>query len=467
MFMKVTARRPSRKPLLFGLVALLLSSGVFLGWWQFSPQRKNTDVSPGARTLSLWLEGDEASGFQKEITQFLKTKGVTVTLTKNVAHAAITLSLSQSNNQKSWPITRAQGTPAKLEGETIIQKHDAPFLYLASTKLPPSTSAALAAYLTQQSAQHTPEWSLTTLGDIIIGRTVYSKVRKFNDPNKPFALFSQSVSSTDLTLANAENSFATRPSYPVEGMSFIAPPAFAAGLSAAGIDAVNVANNHSYNAGEAGFKETLDTYDNLKLGYFGGGRNIEASRKPLIKEVKSVKIALLGYSSIPGSQPATATVAGQNMIKMAPWGVLQESELAQMSQDIAEAKKQAKTVIVYYHWGQEYTHAANNDQRTVAHRAIDAGADLVIGTHPHWVQGVEWYKDKFIAYSLGNFIFDQEWSSETKQGTYLQMTFAGSNVTSLKLVPYQIEDYYQPRPVDAALSHKILQDVYSHSWWSK
>jgi poly-gamma-glutamate synthesis protein (capsule biosynthesis protein) len=136
-----------------------------------------------------------------------------------------------------------------------------------------------------------------------------------------------------------------------------------------------------------------------------------------------------------------------------------------MEADIRAAKAHADLVFVYYHWGTEYTHDANADQRTVAHRAIDAGADLILGTHPHWVQGIEWYKDRLITYSLGNFVFDQEWSTKTKQGTFLKARFSGKRLTSAELVPYQIEDYQQPRPVNADIAGSILQDIFTHSWW--
>ena len=154
-----------------------------------------------------------------------------------------------------------------------------------------------------------------------------------------------------------------------------------------------------------------------------------------------------------------------NTLSMAPWGDFEEAPIAQMEVDIKAAKVQADVVFVYYHWGTEYTHLANNDQRTVAHRAVDAGADLILGTHPHWVQGVEWYNGKLITYSLGNFVFDQEWSTETKQGTILSATFSGKNLVAASLKPYQIEGYYQPRFTTAATEQKILGDVYGSSWW--
>ena len=457
--------RALRKPLILAFAGLVVGSAT-LGWWlwQHGTTPSSLPFTRPPQPLGIWVEGTEAVHYQKEATTFLQRRHFTVSKAPSQNQADIVLS-SNKPADTSWPVTHPVGEPLPLRTDTILQKEDSPIFYVSAKKSNEPDAKALANELTEQ-AKKSPEWSLTTVGDIIIGRTVYKKVKHADDPNLPFAPFAKQLASSDLTLANLENAFATQPTYPEKGMTFIAPPAFAKGFTSAGIDAVNVANNHSYNAGEKGFKETLSTLDGLRIGYFGGGLTAEAARKPLIKEVKGVKVALLGYSSIAGSESAGEKKAGQNVLQMAPWGKLQEGEMARMSEDITQARTQADIVLVYYHWGQEYTHVANNDQRTVAHRAIDAGADMIIGTHPHWVQGLEWYKGKLIAYSLGNFVFDQEWSTETKQGFFINFTFRGTQPVAAKLVPYQIEDYVQPRPVSQAAGQKILNDAYRHSWWS-
>jgi poly-gamma-glutamate synthesis protein (capsule biosynthesis protein) len=251
-----------------------------------------------------------------------------------------------------------------------------------------------------------------------------------------------------------------------DGMTFISPTRGAAGLKTAGVDAVNLANNHSYNAGAAGFTDTIATMDNLGVAHFGGGSDAAAARTPYIRTVNGTRVAMLGYSSIVGSVAAGASTPGMNYLSMAPWGTLNEDQVAAMEADIRAARATADVVVVYYHWGTEYTHDANADQRTVAHRAVDAGADVIVGTHPHWVQGVEWYHNRLITYSLGNFIFDQEWSTETKQGTYLKLDFSGSTVTGARLVPYTISDFNQPAPATAEVASKIWHDVSGHSWWT-
>ena len=108
----------------------------------------------------------------------------------------------------------------------------------------------------------------------------------------------------------------------------------------------------------------------------------------------------------------------------------------------------------------EYVAVPSALMRRIAHLAIDWGAALVLGSHPHWVQGTEWYKGKPILYSLGNFVFDQEWSIETKQGMFTEIVIRNKLPARIRLVPVQIEDYNQPRILDVVEGMPILQRVY-------
>jgi poly-gamma-glutamate synthesis protein (capsule biosynthesis protein) len=282
----------------------------------------------------------------------------------------------------------------------------------------------------------------------------------------PFALMKDKISAADLTTADLECSFSdTAPVITDDGMVFVSPFAAAAGLSDSGIDAVSVANNHSYNGGSEGFLNTLSYLAEHKIGTFGGGRNSAEAHSPFITTVKGTKVALLAYNSIIGGYTAGADTPGMATIEMAPWGTLTQAGLDRLASDIRAAKAKSDLVFVYFHWSAEYTHTANADMREVAHAAIDAGADLILGSHPHWVQGIEWYKDHLITYSLGNFVFDQEQSAETKQGSLLNATFNGTRLVSATFSPYQIEDYNQPHPANAATAQKILGDIFGHSWW--
>ena len=411
--------------------------------------------------------------YSNSITKFFSSKGYSVDWVTNVHEANFQISDVALNSSR--PIqTQTQGEHVSLvPGNDMVIPTQIPIRFVSigdavlknSNAIDITQQLAKELALTLQTAKPANTWTVKALGDVIIGRTVYKIMNQKNDWQAAFTKTSDFTKDADLTLADFESVLSDTVDYPTLGMTFSAPKRAAAGLNSAGIMAVNVANNHAYNNGSKAFVDTLSTLKSYNIPYFGGGVDAVEAHSPLIKEVKGVKVALLGYSSIIGTHEAGVNDPGQAYLSMKPWGDFDEKRVQQMETDIHLAKQQADLVFVYYHWGVEYTHDENADQRTVAHRAVDAGADVILGTHPHWVQGVEWYKNKLITYSLGNFVFDQEWSTQTKQGTILSMTFDGKNLIDAKLIPYQIENYYQPHFVDTALGNTILSDVYNHSWW--
>lgn len=456
---------------LLALIGAAVVVAVAGGTYAYTATRSRNQVpAPVAAStnISYWVEGGDAV-VTKQIADQLFKLGHASTPAASATQADISFMRTQTPGSTAI-LESSVGVPAKLDSAKLVTASTNPGYYLSGHTRAGLNAAKLAEVTgsLSQNLKTAPAntWSLTALGDIIIGRTVYLQMRRYNDPTKPFAYFADTIRESDLAIADLECSISDARAVVTDGgMTFVSPFSAAGGLKSSGIDAVNLANNHSYNGGAAGFVDTLDEMTRLGVKTFGGGRNTSEARQPLIMTTHGVKVALLGYSSIVGSQRAGESAPGMNYISMAPWGTFSESDTVQMEADIKAAKAQADLVMVYYHWGTEYTHQANGDQRTVAHRAVDAGADLILGTHPHWVQGVEWYKDRLITYSLGNFIFDQEWSTKTKQGTFLKATFNGAKLTTAELVPYQIEDYLQPRPVNATTGQGILNDIYTHSWW--
>ena len=303
-------------------------------------------------------------------------------------------------------------------------------------------------------------------GDIIIGRTVYEQEMRRNDYTSSFALVRDYLQNADYTVADAEWTAADGIPHPLAGMSFSSPAKSLEGLSYAGIDAVSLANNHSMNGGVSAFEQMLDSLVARKIGYFGAGRNYNQAHEPYIADVKGVRVAFLGYTSIPGNFEAGANSTGNAFIKISPWYTFSDADVAQMENDIKAAKTKADVVIPYFHWSQEYVHEPNEQMRQVAHRAVDAGATMVVGSHPHWVQGIEWYKNTLIAYSLGNFVFDQEQSLKTKQGVVLSTEFSGNRLVKADLVPVQIEQYFQPHILEGATSQEVLNNIFSNSYWT-
>ena len=154
------------------------------------------------------------------------------------------------------------------------------------------------------------------------------------------------------------------------------------------------------------------------------------------------KFGFLGYNDI-GSEEQGVSWADPDRIE----------------KEIAELKTKVDFVIVQFHWGVEYVYDPSDRQRELGQKAIDAGADLVIGNHPHWVQGLEIYKDKLITYAHGNFVFDQMWSQETREGVVGVYTFNNRYLESVKYYPVIIEDYVQPRFADEKEARKILEKM--------
>jgi poly-gamma-glutamate capsule biosynthesis protein CapA/YwtB (metallophosphatase superfamily) len=305
---------------------------------------------------------------------------------------------------------------------------------------------------------------LTNVGDVILGRHVAFKMKTYNDYTHPWLLMAELLKKADITFADLETPLSDRVAPPDEGMSFITPKKAIEGLKLAGIDIVALANNHSTNYGTNPFLDTLQTLKDNNIKYVGGGANLAEAEKPEIIEKNGLKFAFLDYNSIIGALIATDDSPGVAKFAIKPWTETDsQQDIQKIKTAVSNAKKQADIVVLQLHWGVEYKADPIQSQINVAHAAVDSGADLIVGTHPHIVAGMENYDGVPIFYSLGNFIFDQEWSTETKQGTIAQTYFYDNKLVSAPLIPYQIEDYNQPHPATAAQSDQILSRIFGAS----
>ena len=226
-------------------------------------------------------------------------------------------------------------------------------------------------------------------------------------------------------------------------------------MAEAGIDVVITAGNHAMDCwggcppGEA-LLDTLARLDRAGLAHAGAGRDLEAARTPAIVERGGVRFAFLGYDSIAPWYAATAGTPGTAPLDMAT-----------LAEDVARAKAQADHVVVSFGWGQEYTADPTPEQRQAAEIAVSAGASLVLGNHPHWVQAVELLDGAVVVYALGNFVFDQAWSVPTTQGAVLEAGFTRDRLLGFRLRPLVIRDRYRPELVDpAGEGAPILQRVW-------
>ena len=256
------------------------------------------------------------------------------------------------------------------------------------------------------------------------------------------------ISGADLAIANNEEPAPDKWVFHPHGMVFSGNPADLVGIRNAGFDWVSLANNHIGDFGPAGILQTMRSLTKYGIRYGGVGANATAAHAPSMFDIKGVKVAIISYDTLVTRYNATATKAGS--ARMTP---------AALKQDIAAARRAgAGVVIVWPHWGVEYSPGPNSFQQKLAHQAIDYGADMVIGNHPHWAGSMEVYKGRPIWYALGNFTFDQTWSEPTMEGISLEMTFRGAALVQVRIRPHLVLARAQPNFMDPMGSGKVVMD---------
>ena len=302
---------------------------------------------------------------------------------------------------------------------------------------------------------------ITIVGDIMLGRRVGSAYA--DDPTAPFRPFADRLATADLTIGNLESTLRDTGRPTQGGDSFFADPRMLEGLHLAGFDGGSLANNHLGDYGRQAQLETFVQLEKAGIAHFGAGHNLAEAREPWIVDHEGVRIAFLGTESIGETPAATDTSPGTNRLNMPPrTGPLDTAALDRIAGDITAAKAEADTVIVVPHWGTQYTHQPEPVQREVAARFAEAGADLVIGGHPHRVQGWERVGDTTIVHSLGNFVFDMQFSRQVQEGVFVEIELTDGEVTAIEPVPYVIRNHV-PQPAPAEDAARILDDVRSTS----
>jgi poly-gamma-glutamate synthesis protein (capsule biosynthesis protein) len=205
-------------------------------------------------------------------------------------------------------------------------------------------------------------------------------------------------------------------------------------LKFTGFDILSVANNHIFDYKREAMEDSFKRLKEAKIDYLGGGFNEKEACSPIIKEIGKTKIAFLAFSNL-----------GTPL-----WGAGEKKsgicwlEKEKMEKIIKETKKETDIVVVSFHYGEEYFLMPTQFQISISRSAIDSGADLVVGHHPHCVQPIEKYKNSWIAYSLGNFVFDQNFSKETMEGLILKVLIENSKIKEAIPIKVKINQFYQP-----------------------
>lgn len=281
-----------------------------------------------------------------------------------------------------------------------------------------------------------PVVRMVWMGDVMLADGPGRLIARGGDP---FKYIAPSLDQADVRVANLECVIASRGKALDKPWTFKAHPRVLP-LLKRHVDVVSVANNHSGDFGKAAFAEMLTRLQQAGLPYFGGGRNLREAHRPVIIEREGLKIALLGYDEFfPRVFEASDALPG------VAW-----SEDEQVAHDIAQARLQADIVIPFMHWGQEHEPRANDRQRQLARLMIDAGADAVVGAHPHIVQDTEVYKGKPIIYSLGNFVFDGFSSIDNNTGWVLWMDVTRQGVQTWRTESVTMDKHGSPHPQLAA-----------------
>jgi len=265
--------------------------------------------------------------------------------------------------------------------------------------------------------------TMLVTGDIIPARGVAYFAAVRHDYLWPFRPTADYTRNADITYVNLEAPlFSGCPVSPAESFTFCGDPRFVNGLTLMGAKVANLANNHLTNYGAAGVSSTDQLLN--QNGILTSGLGPVA-----VIDVRGIKFGFIGFNGVGRAidQPA-------------------------LKDGIARARQLADIVVVQFHWGKEYERQpmadrgvpTPDDPVAIGHEAIDWGADIVIGNHPHWYQGVEVYHGKLITYAHGNFIFDQMWSEETREGVIGTYTFYGTKLVAASWKAVRIYDYGQP-----------------------
>ena len=281
--------------------------------------------------------------------------------------------------------------------------------------------------------------TLITTGDVMPGRSVNRKMMVKNDFTYPFQKTAGYLREADLTLINLEAPLVENCPETDEGMIFCGDRRFSEGLRYAGIDVVNLANNHIFNHGVKGYCETAQLLEeNGILFNHLDNRDLCSDNKdfdfPKIK-IKGTIFGFLGYNA------------------------LEKQELETVKDEIVKAKTEVDFLTVFFHWGAEYQRYPAKETIDLAHRAVESGADLITGNHPHWYQPIEVYKGKTIVYAQGNFVFDQEWSTETKKGYLAKFYIKQNRIIGREIKPVYISDYSQPDFPEGAKGEEIINFI--------
>jgi poly-gamma-glutamate synthesis protein (capsule biosynthesis protein) len=261
----------------------------------------------------------------------------------------------------------------------------------------------------------------------MLSRGVRAQILAAKDPSLPFRKVAPLTAAADITFLNLESPFSDKGPYHATGLIFHAAPEMVAGLELAGVDVASTANNHARDCGAHGVEFTLAWLRSHEILPVGSADTESAAHAGVVLNRQGVRFGFLGY---------TYDQKNGNWKEVDPRIAMADGPA--MDADVRRLRPNCDVLIVSMHHGIEYQTKPNREQMAFAHAAIDAGADLVIGHHPHVIQPREVYRGKPIYYSLGNFIFDQFQRQATQRGEMVEISFLGREILSERTLPVKI-----------------------------
>lgn len=279
---------------------------------------------------------------------------------------------------------------------------------------------------------------IVAAGDVMLGSWAEETILR-EGWNYPFRALDTLLNDGHLVAANLEAPLGNKGEAFEKSYTFRVHPDLVRTLKAGGINLVSLANNHVPDFGPAVLAQTRELLSENGIAFAGAGENLTIARQPARLEVNGRKIVFAAYSlTFPKEFWATDSSAGTCF----PFDTF-------LYDDIRSFKNEADLLLVSYHWGGELQTTPRDYQVELAHRTLDAGADIILGHHPHIVQGIEIYKGKLIAYSLGNFVFGS-YSENVRDSMLLKIYWGTNGDSKCKIVPidvYNREVEFQPRPL--------------------
>lgn len=285
-----------------------------------------------------------------------------------------------------------------------------------------------------------PESKSATLiltGDIMLNRRVEMMMKANANYKFPFLKIAGDLKEADLLFGNLEGPISDKGQKVGSIYSFRAEPEAIEGLTFAGFDVLSLANNHAFDYGQEALADTFLRLEKAGIDYVGAGLNSDKAFGPTIKEVNGLKVGYLAYTNL---GPKTWR-AGANNPGLA-W--INENSFVELKKNISLARAKTDILIVSLHAGEEYIEEPSQFQIDFSHAAIDAGADIVIGHHPHIVQKEEDYNGGRIFYSLGNFVFDQSFSEKTMRGEIVKVIVENGKIKEAAPQDIKINNLFQP-----------------------